>query len=99
MPTPAQSAISLMVGFAEEHEGMRAHLDVWRELGVMLDADGTLDQLDESDARHAITVIVVDCPDGLRGRADWIESGAGASPLHDPAAVVAALRRVSELVS
>ncbi len=35
MPTPAQSAISLMVSFAEEHEGMRAHLDVWRELGVM----------------------------------------------------------------
>jgi hypothetical protein len=77
-------------------------LEVWREFAGMLDAEGILDKLSNHDARHAVGAIMVDVvehgPDGLRKRADWIDSGSGASVLQDPAKVSEALRRVADLL-
>jgi hypothetical protein len=89
-----------------DHADPRDLVDAWREVAAVLESgDGTPYRLDEHDTQGAINVLMLDLPhdDGaerLRSRADWIESGAdaGTGPLHRPADVADALRRVSDRV-
>ncbi|PZS29774.1 MAG: hypothetical protein DLM59_12305 [Pseudonocardiales bacterium] len=101
--SPAQAALGR---HSRDQAEARDVVGAWQEVASVLDAgDGTAPRLDEHDTQGAISVLMLDLPhdDGaerLRSRADWIESGAdaGTGPLHQPAAVAAALRRVSDRV-
>lgn len=76
--------------------------DAWHELVLLIDAEGILDGLDDQDARGVVAAALYDLhesgPEGLIARSEWIESGEGAWALHDPGAVVTALRRIADLV-
>lgn len=98
--TDPTSPLDLMISFVE---GLNPAAD-WsavRELALILDAEGVLDGLDDNDARHVIASTLADMvlSEGteLCARADWIDSGEGAGPLHDPAGSATALRRIAEL--
>lgn len=101
--SPAQAALGR---HQRDQAEPRDLVDAWQEVATVLDSgDGTAYGLDDHDTQGAISVLMLDLPhdDGaerLRSRADWIESGAdaGTGPLHQPAAVAAALRRVSHRV-
>lgn len=74
---------------------------VFAELAFILSAEGVYDELDDHDSRCAAGATMVDLISGgaerLRARAEWIASGDGAGPLHDPQAVVVALLRTAEI--
>ncbi len=100
--TPAQGALTLMMDLVGSTPATQPQLEAWREFTTLIDGAGLLDNLDDNDARHAVGAILADLtfdgPGKLRGRADWIAAeAAGASPLHDPAAVATALRQVADL--
>lgn len=104
-PDPFRSGVVLGRHAADLAEP-RDLVDAWQEVAAVLEAQRELPyRLDDHDTQGAINVLMLDLPrdDGaerLRSRADWIESGAdaGTGPLHHPAAVADALRRVSERV-
>ncbi|MEP6695560.1 MAG: hypothetical protein ABJA34_01640 [Pseudonocardiales bacterium] len=89
-----------------EHAEPRELVDAWLDVAAVLTSgEATGHRLDDHDTQGAINVLMLDLPhddgpDRLRSRADWIESGAdaGTGPLHQPAAVAAALRKVSDRV-
>ncbi len=101
--SPAQAALGR---HTHDRAEPRDLVDAWQEVASVVESgDGTAYRLDDHDTQGAISVFMLDLPhdDGaqrLRSRADWIESGAdaGTGPLHQPAAVAAALRRVSHRV-
>ncbi len=101
MTAAADTALSILSGFVSESLA-REEAEVWLEFASIIDADGLLDGLVEQDARAVIAVTLFDLRevgvDGLRHRAEWIETTErGREPLHDPAAVVGAMRRVADL--
>jgi len=101
--SPAQAALGR---YSRDQAEPRDLVDAWQEVASVLEAgDGTAHRLDDHDTQSAISVLMLDLPhddvaERLRSRADWIDSGAdaGTGPLHEPAAVAAALRRVSHRV-
>ncbi len=95
---PGRSPLDLMVSFADSTRDWSP----LRELALILDVEGVLDDLDDNDARHVIGAVLVDVladdDARLRARAEWIDSGEGAGPLHDPAGSAAALRQIADLL-
>ena len=101
MTTSADTALSILAEFVTEVASPE-EAAIWLEFGSIIDGDGTLDGLDDQDAKAAIAVTLFDLrevgPDGLRARAEWLESTErGREPLHNPMAVGVAVRRIADL--
>lgn len=98
---PKPTALDLLAGGGDVVPGFEDDPTVFAELAFMLKDEGVYDTLDDHDGRRAVAVTLVDLIQGgsdrLRARAEWIASGEGAGPLHDPQAVAEALLRTAEL--